>query len=115
MILRDHELSITRHVKLLEISRGTVYYLPRPVSPADLALMRKIDELHLEHPFMGARILRRQLARQSIYAGRRDIRTLMLRMGIEALAPQPGTSQAAPGHKIYPYLLRKLALTRSKA
>jgi putative transposase len=77
-----------------------VYYLPRPVSPADLALMRRIDELHLEHPFMGARMLRDQLARQGIHAGRRHIRTLMLRMDIEALAPQPGTSQAAPGHKV---------------
>ena len=113
MIDRDHQLSITRQAKLLEISRGTVYYLPRPVSPADLALMRRIDELHLEHPFMGARMLRRQLARQGIHAGRRHIGTLMLRMGIQALAPQPGTSKAAPGHKIYPYLLRKLTITRA--
>ena len=74
--------------------------------------MHRIDELHLEHPFMGARMLRDQLARQGIRAGRRHIGTLMLRMGIEALAPQPGTSKAAPGHKIYPYLLRKLAITR---
>ena len=113
MIDRDHTLSITRQASLLNISRGTVYYLPRPVSPADLALMRRIDELHLEHPFMGARMLRDQLARQGIHAGRRHIRTLMLRMGIEALAPQPGTSKRAPGHKIYPYLLRKLAITRA--
>ena len=113
MIDRDHKLPITRQAKLLDISRGTVYYLPQPVSPADLALMRKIDELHLEHPFMGARMLRDQLARQGIHAGRRHIRTLMLRMGIEALAPQPGSSQAAPGHKVYPYLLRKLAITRA--
>ena len=113
MIDREHELSITCQAKLLGISRGTVYYLPRPVSPADLALMRKLDELHLEHPFMGARMLRDQLDRQGIRAGRRHIGTLMLRMGIEALAPQPGTSKAAPGHKIYPYLLRKLAITRA--
>ena len=113
MIDRESELSITRQAKLLDISRGTVYYLPRPVSPADLALMHKLDELHLEHPFMGARQLRDQLARQGIHAGRRHIRTLMLRMGIEALAPQPGTSKAAPGHKIYPYLLRKLAIVRA--
>ena len=113
MIDRAHELSITGQAKLLGISRGTVYYLPRPVSPADLALMHKLDELHLEHPFMGARMLRDQLARQGIQAGRRHIGTLMLRMGIQALAPQPGTSKAAPGHKIYPYLLRKLAITRS--
>jgi putative transposase len=113
MIDRNHPLSITRQASVLNISRGTVYYLPQPVSPADLALMRKIDELHLEHPFMGARMLRDQLARQGIPAGRRHIRTLMLRMGIEALAPQPGTSQAAPGHKIYPYLLRQLAIERA--
>ena len=113
MIDRDHMLPITRQASLLDISRGTVYYMPQPVSPADLALMRKIDELHLEHPFMGARLLRDQLARQGIRVGRRHVRTLMIRMGIEALAPQPGTSQAAPGHKIYPYLLRKLAITRA--
>jgi len=113
MIDRDHELSITRQAQLLNISRGTVYYLPQPVSPADLALMRRLDELHLEHPFMGARMLRDQLGRQGIRAGRRHIRTLMIRMGIEALAPQPGTSKAAPGHKIYPYLLRNLTISRS--
>ena len=75
--------------------------------------MRTLDELHLDHPFMGSRRLRDQLARSGLHAGRRHIRTLMRRMGIEALAPQPGTSQAAPGHKIYPYLLRKLAITRA--
>ncbi len=113
MIDRDHALPITAQAKLLNISRGTVYYLPQPVSPADLALMRRLDELHLEHPFMGARMLRNQLERQGIHVGRRHVRTLMLRMGIEALAPQPGTSKRAPGHKIYPYLLRKLAVTRA--
>jgi putative transposase len=113
MIDRRHDLTITRQAELLGLSRGTVYYLPRPVSDADLALMRRIDELHLEHPFMGARMLRRQLARAGIHAGRRHIATLMRRMGIEALAPQPGTSKAQPGHTIYPYLLRKLAITRA--
>lgn len=113
MIDRDHDLRITRQAKLLEISRGTVYHLPRPVSPADLALMLDLDELHLEQPFMGARMLRDQSARQGIRAGRRHIGTLMRRMGIEALAPQPGTSKAAPGHKIHPYLLRNLAIVRA--
>ena len=113
MIDRDHDLSITRQAQLLDMSRGAVYYLPRPVSQADLALMRRIDELHLEHPFMGARMLRDQLAKQGIHVGRRHIGTLMRRMGIQALAPQPGTSQREPGHKIYPYLLRKLAITRA--
>ena len=113
MIDRHHTLSITRQARLLNISRGTVYYRPRPVSSADLVMMRTLDELHLDHPFMGSRMLRDQLARYGLHAGRRHIRTLMRRMGIEALAPQPGTSQAAPGHKIYPYLLRKLAITRA--
>jgi putative transposase len=113
MIDRDHKLSITRQAALLNISRGMVYYLPRPVSSADLGLMRRLDELHLKHPFMGARMLRDQLALQGIPVGRRHVRTLMRRMGIEAVAPQPGTSQAAPGHKIYPYLLRNLAITQA--
>ena len=113
MIDRTHKLTITRQAKLLKVSRGTVYYLPKPTSAADLALMRRLDVLHLEHPFMGARMLRDQLARDGIHAGRRHIRTLMQRMGIEALAPQPGTSKAAPGNKIYPYLLRKLPIIRA--
>ncbi len=113
MINRDHKLPLTQQAKLLKISRGSVYYLPKPVSADDLALMRRIDELHLKHPFMGARMLRNQLARAQVHVGRRHIGTLMRRMGIEALAPQPGTSKATPGNKIYPYLLRKLAIVRS--
>jgi putative transposase len=113
MIDRSEQLSVTRQAQLLGISRGSVYYLPRPVSDADLALMRRLDELHLEHPFMGARMLRDQLRRQGIEVGRRHVTTLMQRMGIEALCPQPGSSKPAPGHKVYPYLLRKLAITRS--
>jgi putative transposase len=113
MIERDHALPITRQASLLGMSRGSVYYLPRPMSTADLALMRRIDELHLEYPFMGARMLRRHLQRQDVAVGRRHIATLMRRMGIEALAPQPGTSKRAPGHKIHPYLLRKLVIERS--
>ena len=113
MIDRNHELSVTRQAELLGMSRGSVYYLPRPTSATDLALMRRIDELHLEHPFMGARMLRDQLRRQGLSVGRRHLGTLMRRMGIAALAPQPGTSKRAPGHKVYPYLLRRLAITRS--
>ena len=113
MIDRNHTLPISRQATLLDISRGAVYYPPRPISQAELALMRRIDELHLQHPFMGARMLRRMLAQESIHVGRRHIGTLMKRMGIEALAPQPGTSKAHPGHKIYPYLLRNLPVTRA--
>ena len=113
MIDRSHSLSLTRQTQLLGISRGSVYYLPRLTSEADLALMRRIDELHLEHPFMGARMLRRQLQRQGIHVGRRHLGTLMERMGIEALCPQPGTSKRHPQHKVYPYLLRKVAIRRA--
>jgi putative transposase len=113
MIDRNHELPITRQAELMGVSRGTVYYLPKATSAAELALMRRIDALHLEHPFMGARMLRRQLQRDGVQVGRRHIATLMRRMGIEALAPQPGTSKRTPGHKIYPYLLRTLNITRS--
>ena len=102
MIDRTDPLPVVKQAKLLAISRGTVYYTPRPTSEADLALMRRIDELHLEHPFMGQRMLIRQLKREGIVVGRVHMRTLMLRMGIHAMAPQPGTSKPAPGHKIYP-------------
>jgi hypothetical protein len=77
MIDREHALPITRQAQLLGISRGAVYYLPRAISQTDLTLMRRIDELHLEHPFMGARMLRRQLAREDVRVGRRHIATLM--------------------------------------
>ena len=113
MIDREHPLSVTRQARLLEISRGCVYYQPRPTSQADLVLMRRIDELHLEHPFMGARMMRRQLRHQGIHVGRRHLSTLMERMGIQALCPQPGTSKRHPQHKIYPYLLRKVSIRRA--
>ena len=102
MIDHNHDLPITRQAQLVGISRGAVYYLPKLVSPADPALMRRIDELHVDYPFMGARMLRDQLAREGVSVGRRHLRTLMRRMNIEALAPQPGTSKAQPGNKIYP-------------
>ena len=113
MIDPTHELSITKQAKLLNISRGSVYYLPRPTSPADLALMHQMDRLHLKHPFMGARMLRDQLLLMGLQVGRRHVGTLMQRMGIHAIAPQPGTSKRAPGHKIYPYLLRHVVVERA--
>src|ERR1700693_51938 len=108
MIDREDELPVTRQAKLLGLSRGSVYYVAQPTSAADLALMRRLDELHLEYPFMGARVLRRQLLVAGIQVGRRHVRTLMRRMGMEALCPQPGTSERHPDHQIYPYLLRQL-------
>ena len=112
MIDRSHELPVVRQAKLLSISRGSVYYKPRAVSAADLAIMRRIDELHLDHPFAGSRMLRDLLAGEGIAIGRRHVATLMKRMGIEALYRRPNTSRPAPGHKIYPYLLRGLAIDR---
>ncbi|BBL73692.1 transposase [Methylomagnum ishizawai] len=110
MIDRDHDVSLTRQAELLGISRGSAYYAPKPVPDSDLALMRRIDELHLEHPFMGARLLRDMLRREGFRAGRRHISTLMRKMGIEALYRRPKTSQKHPAHKVYPYLLRGLTI-----
>lgn len=113
MIDRTHKLSIVRQAKLLKISRGTVYYLPQPVSPEDLALMNAIDRLHLDYPFMGSRQLRSRLIKQGFDVGRQHVRTLMRKMNIHAIAPQPGTSKRNPKHKTFPYLLRKLRIVRS--
>lgn len=112
MINRDHEVSLTRQAELLGISRGSTYYAPRPVPDSDLALMRRIDELHLEHPFMGTRLLRDTLNREGFRVGHRHVATLMARMGIEALYRRPKTSQKHPAHKVYPYLLRGLTIDR---
>jgi putative transposase len=112
MIDRGHDLAIMRQAEALNISRGSVYYLPRPVSAADLAIMRRLDELHLQFPFAGSRMLRGLLAGEGIKVGRRHVRTLMKRMGIEALYRRPRTTKPEPGHKIYPYLLRDMAITR---
>ena len=112
MIDRTHDLPITRQAKALNISRGSVYYLPRPVSVADLVLMRRIDELHLEFPFAGSRLLRDLLADEGSKVGRRHVATLMKRMGIEALYRRPRTTKPEPGNKVYPYLLRGAAITR---
>ena len=113
MIDREHDLPITQQAEVLNISRGSVYYLPRPVSEADLKLMRRLDELHLELPFAGSRMLRALLAAEGSKVGRRHVVTLMRRMGIEALYRRPRTTKPEPGHKIYPYLLRGLAIERS--
>jgi len=112
MIDREHKLPITRQATALGISRSSVYYLPRPVPAADLAIMRRLDELHLEFPFAGARMLRGLLAAEGRPLGRRHVTTLMRRMGIEAIYRRPRTTKPEPGHKVYPYLLRGLAITR---
>ncbi len=107
-----HDLSITRQAELVEISRASVYYQPRPLPEADLALMRRLDELHLEHPFAGARMLRDLLCLAGVEVGRKHVGTLMRRMGIEALYRKPKTSRRDPNHAVFPYLLRNLAIER---
>jgi putative transposase len=106
------ELSISRQAVVLGISRGSVYYQPRPVTPANLKLMHRIDKLHMDFPFAGSRMLQGLLAQEGFKVGRLHVATLMKRMGIEALYRRPNTSKPEPGHKIYPYLLRKLPITR---
>ena len=112
MIDRDHALRVTKQAELVGIARSTVYYLSRPVSADDLALMREIDALHTEFPFAGARMLRGLLAAKGSKVGRRHVKTLMRRMGVEALYRKPRTTKPEPGHKIFPYLLRGLEITR---
>lgn len=112
MIDREHDLPIVRQAEVLSISRGSVYYRPRAVPTAELGVMRRIDELHLQFPFAGSRMLRGLLAGEGIKVGRRHVRTLMKRMGIEALYRRPRTTKPEPGHKIYPYLLRDMTITR---
>jgi putative transposase len=106
------ELSVKRQCELLALNRTGVYYTPVPISPEDLTLMRRIDELHLKHPYYGARRLAKQLVKEGFQAGRLHVATLMRRMGIEALYRKPRTSIPARGAAIYPYLLSGLAIER---
>ncbi len=113
MIDRTHDLPIIRQCRILSLARSTAYHRPQEVSEADLALMRRIDEMHLEHPFAGSRMLRDMLQREDHRVGRKHVATLMKRIGIEALYKKPNTSRRHPAHAIYPYLLRGLEINRS--
>jgi putative transposase len=112
MISQEHPLLVTRQRQLLALARSSVYYTPPPVPATTLALMRQIDELHLQHPFAGSRLLRDLLRFQGVVIGRKHVATLMRRMGIVALYRHPRTTQPHPGHQVFPYLLRNLAITR---
>jgi len=112
MIDRTHALPLTRQAEVLKLSRGSLYYQPRPVSPADLAIMRRLDELHLDYPFAGSRMLRDLLDGEGVEIGRQRVITMMRRMGIEAIYRRPNTSKATPGNTIYPYLLRGVTVDR---
>ena len=111
MIDPEHGLSISRQAEVLEIARSSVYYRPRPESASDLELMKAIDRLHLEAPFAGSRMLKKLLRPEGYEVGRRHVRTLMRKMGIEALYRKRSTSRRHPGHQIFPYLLRGRAIT----
>src|SRR3712207_5292476 len=112
MIDRSHALPLAWQAEALGIRRGSVYYAPWPVSASDLALMRRMDELHLDYPFAGSRMVRDLLVGEGFSVGRLHVATLMKRIDIEALYRKPNTSKPAPGHTVYPYLLRKLPVTR---
>jgi putative transposase len=112
MIDRGHDLPLVRQADLLRLSRSTLYYEPRPVPAAELAIMRRIDELHLDYPFAGSRMLRDLLRGEGIAIGRERVAAMMRRMGLEALYRRPNTSKPADGHKVYPYLLRGLPVER---
>jgi putative transposase len=110
MIDRGHGLPLARQAKLLKLSRSSLYYEPPPVSATELAIMRRIDARHLDYPFAGSRMLRDLLRSEGVVIGRDRVTTMMQRMRIAALYRRPNTSKPAPGHKIYPYLLRGLAV-----
>ncbi len=112
MIDRAHGLPLGRQAKLLRLSRSSLYYDPQPVPESELAIMRRIDALHLDYPFAGSRMLRDLLRGEGVVVGRDMVRTMMRRMCIEAIYRRPNTSKPAPGHKIYPYLLRNLTVDR---
>ena len=112
MIQADHPLAVTRRCALLDVARSTVYYRPTGISAEDLALMRRLDEIHLERPFYGSRRLRDELETQGHPVNRKRVQRLVRQMGLCALYPKPRTSQPAVGHTVYPYLLRSLSIER---
>ena len=111
MIDRQHPLPVVQQCQLLALARSSVYAVPQPVAAATLALMRQMDELHLQHPFAGSRMLRDLLRLQGVTVGRKHVATLMRRMRIEALYQHPRTTQSHPGHTVFPYLLRERTIT----
>jgi len=112
MIDGTHKLPVVRQAQLLDLERSSVYYLPQPTPDNDLRLMRRMDELHLEHPFAGARMLRDMLKLEGVEVGRKHVRTLMIKMGIEALYRKVNSSRRNQAHRIYPYLLRNVTIDR---
>ncbi len=105
-------LSIVAQCRLLKVARSTLYYRAVPVSAEDLRLMRRMDELHLAYPFYGSRRLAAVLRRDGWSVTRKRVKRLMQVMAMETIYQKPSTSQPHPDHKVYPYLLRGLAIER---
>jgi len=112
MIDRTHNLSVSRQCQILSLARSTAYYRRQEPSKAELALMRRIDELHLDYPFAGSRMLRDLLKAEDHQIGRKRVARLMKKMGIEALYRKPNTSRRHTGHPVYPYLLRHMTISQ---
>jgi putative transposase len=112
MIEQASDLSVRRQCELLSVSRSGLYYEPVGTSTDELALMRRIDELHLERPFYGSRKMAHALQAEGKPINRKCVQRLMRVMDLEALAPKPNTSRPAPEHTKYPYLLRGLKIER---
>jgi putative transposase len=110
MIDRGHDLPVVKQCELLDVARSTFYYQPAPPRGSDMDLMRRIDEIHLQLPFLGSRRIVDELADQRIFADRKHVQRLMRIMGLAALYPKRKTSTPAPGRKIYPYLLRGMTI-----
>ncbi|WP_375167469.1 IS3 family transposase [Bradyrhizobium sp. CCGUVB4N] len=113
LLQRDHAgLSIRRQCQLLSVARSSVYRPPRPAKDNDLELMRRIDELFTAWPFLGSRRMTAMLNSEGCRINRKRVQRLMRKMGIAALGPKPRTTKPAPGHKIFPYLLRHMVIDR---
>jgi putative transposase len=114
LIDRHHDaLSIRRQCELLDLPRSTFYYLPATESEKNLHLMRLLDEQYLKTPFWGSRNMTTWLRQQGLRINRKRVQRLMRLMGLEGLAPRPTTTKPAPGHRVFPYLLRNVAITHA--
>jgi hypothetical protein len=113
MIAREHPLPLTQQCRILNLSRSGIYYVPVPVSEKDTELMRLIDEIHTDSPYLGTRGIRNALWDKGYTVGRSHVRSLMRKMDIEALYQKPRLSKPHPDHKIYPYPLREIAITEA--
>jgi len=112
MIQVQEQISLRRQCELLAVGRSGLYYEPVGTSAEELALMRRIDEIHLEWPFYGSRKLCESLRNEGTVVNRKRMQRLMRLMGLESVAPKPDTSKPHPEHPVFPYLLRNLVISQ---